>query len=255
MSVGERKAAVPGSRYSPRIGTAGWAIPRAIAGHFPERGSALERYVSHFNAAEINSTFRRSHKPETWRRWAATVPKDFRFAVKMPKAISHEQKLVGSRDALIDFLDEVTDLGERLGPFLLQLPPSLAYDAQAAETFFALCRGIIATPIVCEPRHESWFGEDADAVMRSYDINRVAADPARFKPAGRPGGSRSLEYYRLHGAPKMYYSAYDPIFLAELAADIKKSRAKEVWCIFDNTASGAAAANALALKSHLLMDV
>jgi uncharacterized protein YecE (DUF72 family) len=249
LSVGERKAAEPGSTNSPRIGTAGWAIPRAIAGHFPESGSALERYVSHFNAAEINSTFRRSHKPETWRRWAATVPKNFRFAVKMPKAISHEQKLVGSRDTLIAFVNEVTELGDRLGPILLQLPPSLAYDAQAAEAFFALYRSIISTSIVCEPRHESWFGKDADALMKTYDINRVAADPARVEAAGRPGGSRSLEYYRLHGAPRIYYSAYDPIFLAELAADMIKSRAKEVWCIFDNTASGAAAANALALKS------
>ena len=235
-----------------RIGTAGWAIPREMASHFPERGSGLERYASQFNAAEINSTFRRSHKPETWRRWGATVPKSFRFAVKIPKVISHEQKLVGSGDTLVRFLNEVAELEERLGPVLLQLPPSLAYDAATAEAFFALCRKVICTPLVCEPRNESWFGDDADALMNTYDINRVAADPARIEAARRPGGSRSLAYYRLHGSPRAYYSAYDVTFLEKLAADLTQMSPRKVWCIFDNTASGAAAANALALKSHLL---
>jgi len=79
----------------------------------------------------------------------------------------------------------------------------------------------------------------------------IAADPARVPEAGRPGGNRTLEYYRLHGAPRMYYSAYDPIFLSKLANTISQSRAEEVWCIFDNTVSGAATENALEIRMSL----
>jgi uncharacterized protein YecE (DUF72 family) len=69
-----------------RIGTAGWAIPRQCAEHFPRDGSGLERYAARFTAVEINSTFHRSHKPHTFARWAEAVPEGFRFAVKMPNA-------------------------------------------------------------------------------------------------------------------------------------------------------------------------
>ena len=66
-----------------RIGTAGWAIPRQCAEHFPRDGSGLERYAARFTAVEINSTFHRSHKSHPFARWAEAVPEGFRFAVKM----------------------------------------------------------------------------------------------------------------------------------------------------------------------------
>ena len=74
---------------------------------------------------------------------------------------------------------------------------------------------------------------------------------ARVPAAGRPGGDVRFAYYRLHGAPRMYYSAYDCAFVAELTAQMRGAAAKEVWCIFDNTASGAATANALAMQTQL----
>jgi len=105
--------------------------------------------------------------------------------------------------------------------------------------------------VVCEPRHPSWFASEAEELLASYAIARAAADPARTSDAGSPGGIRTLEYYRLHGAPRMYYSAYDASFLSRLANAILQSAAKEVWCIFDNTASGAATANALEIQTRL----
>lgn len=74
-----------------RLGTAGWAIPRRFADTFPAVGSALERYAAIFLAVEINSTFYRLHKPETYARWASAVPDGFRFAAKLPKVITHER--------------------------------------------------------------------------------------------------------------------------------------------------------------------
>jgi uncharacterized protein YecE (DUF72 family) len=233
------------------LGTAGWTIPRGVANQFPAERSALVRYAARFSAAEINSTFHRSHQPQTLARWAAAVPEEFRFAVKMPKAITHGLRLVGTTEVLETFLKETRNLGSKTGPFLLQLPPSLAYEHSVASPFFALLRMHTSHDVVCEPRHPSWFEAQADNLLTSFGIARVAADPARVPEAGRPGGIRTLEYYRLHGAPRMYYSAYDPNFLSNLANAIVQSSASDIWCIFDNTVSGAATANALEMQTRL----
>jgi uncharacterized protein YecE (DUF72 family) len=237
------------------VGTAGWTIPRGIADQFPANGSALERYAARFSGAEINSTFHRSHQPQTLARWATAVGEEFRFAVKLPKAITHGVRLVGTADLLETFLEETRNLGSKTGPFLLQLPPSFEYHHSVAERFFALLRGYTSHAVVCEPRHPTWFGADADKLLESFRVARVAAHPARVPEAGRPGGIRTLEYYRLHGAPRVYYSAYEPSFLSRLATAIAQSPASEIWCIFDNTASGAATANALKIQTSLALTL
>ena len=229
-----------------RIGTAGWSIPRAVAEHFPASGTALQRYAARFNCAEINSSFYRPHRRSTYERWAASVPEGFRFAVKMPKTISHEKKLVGAAAELDRFIDEAAGLGEAHGPLLLQLPPSFAFDRSIAVAFFDAVRNRTDKPLACEPRHPSWFTSDMDALLATHRVARVAADPARVPAAGTYGGWMGLRYRRLHGAPRVYYSAYDGNALADLA-DVLARPGAQTWVIFDNTASGAAAANALEL--------
>ena len=108
-----------------RIGCAGWALRREDVDAFPPPGTHLARYAARFNAAEINSSFYRPHRRTTYERWAASVPGDFAFAVKVPRAITHTLRLKRSEAALEDFLAEVSGLGAKLGPLLLQLPPSL----------------------------------------------------------------------------------------------------------------------------------
>ena len=236
-----------------RVGTAGWTLPRAVAHAFPAAGSHLERYASRFAGVEVNASFYRAHRHATWARWAATVPADFRFAVKVPRAVTHDQRLVAT-DVLLDvFLDEVRGLGERLGPLLVQLPPSLAFDAGIAGEFFATLRARHAGDVVCEPRHESWFGADADALLRDIRVARAGADPARWPAAAVPGGWPGLVYLRLHGSPRMYYSAYTERQLAEVAAVLESRLAAGVpcWCMFDNTTLGAATADALALQGNI----
>jgi uncharacterized protein YecE (DUF72 family) len=184
-------------------------------------------------------------------RWAAAVPDDFRFAVKLPKRISHELRLVDAGEVLSCFWEEIRLLGAKLGPLLLQLPPSLAYERTIAEPFFKRLRAHIPHPVVCEPRHPTWFAAEADRLLEAHAIARVAADPARVPAAAEPGGASELLYYRLHGTPRIYFSAYDPAFLSCLVTAIRRAAAEEVWCIFDNTASGAAAANALTLQTQM----
>ena len=233
------------------IGTAGWTIPRQWSAAFPGAGSHLERYASVFRGAEINSSFHRQHRRSTYERWGASVPAEFRFAAKLPRAITHDQRLVAA-DVLLDvFLDEVRGLGERLGPLVVQLPPSLHFDAEIAAEFFETLRGLHAGDVVCEPRHASWFEPDADGLLMKHRVARVGADPALSPAAARPGGWRGLAYLRLHGSPRMYYSDYSPEYLAALAERLRGWGDVPVWCMFDNTTLGEAAGDALEVRRML----
>jgi uncharacterized protein YecE (DUF72 family) len=235
-----------------RIGTAGWSIPKLSAPAFPVDGTHLERTARVMPMTEVNSSFYRPHKPETWERWAASTPLGFRFAVKLPKAISHEARLVGAEAALDRFLAEAGMLGDRFGPLLVQLPPSLRFDRPAAEDFFALLRARFGGDVVCEPRHASWFTDAAEALLVAHHIARVAADPAPVPGAGEPGGWDGLRYWRLHGSPVMYRSAYEPAVLDALAERFLAEAARRpVWCVFDNTADFHAVDDALATMARL----
>ena len=234
----------------PMIGTAGWSIPAQHAGTFPTKGSHLERYSRRFSAVEINSSFYRPHRPGTYARWAATVPADFRFAVKMPKEITHTRRLADVAEPLTRFLGEAGALGEKLGPILVQLPPSLAFRADLTGFFLDL-RARFGGAIACEPRHRSWFTDEVDHLLAELHIARVAADPAVVSRAGEPGGWPGLRYYRLHGSPRMYYSAYPRDALDALAQRLAHDDGS-AWCIFDNTAEGAATHDAMILTDILL---
>jgi uncharacterized protein YecE (DUF72 family) len=233
-----------------RIGTAGWSLPRAWQDAFPADGSHLERYAARFAGVEINSSFYRQHRRATYARWAASVPAHFRFVVKVPRAITHDQALVASDVMLEVFLEEATGLRDRLGPLLVQLPPSLAFDAEVAEEFLTTLRRLHAGDVVCEPRHVSWFDTSVDAMLCDYRIARVAADPACVREAAMPGGWDGLAYFRLHGSPQMYYSSYSMEYLSMIASDLQNISAPR-WCVFDNTALGAATGNALVLDRLL----
>jgi uncharacterized protein YecE (DUF72 family) len=226
-----------------KTGTAGWSIPRQAAELFPAADSQLARYASVFSAVEINSSFHRPHRPATYARWAESVPSAFRFAAKMPKAISHERRLRDAAEPLERFLAEVTGLGAKLGPLLLQLPPSLAFEPAVASAFFEALRERHHGDLVCEPRHASWFEAAPDSLLAAYRVARVAADPAPVPAASEPGGWRGLNYFRLHGSPVIYRSSYDGATLDALAARLQQLSGP-VWCIFDNTTFGAAALNA-----------
>lgn len=233
-----------------RIGTAGWSIPKANAASFPAAGSHLERYGATFNAVEINSSFYRPHRKATYERWAASVPAGFRFAVKIPKAITHERRLRDCGGELDRFLADVAGLGPKVGPLLVQLPPSLAFQHGVADAFLEQLRDRVAGNIACEPRHASWFTPEVNALFDRLRIACVAADPAPVPGAGEPNGWNGLSYFRLHGSPRIYYSPYDAESLVGIASRLANEVANgaETWCIFDNTAAFAATGDALAAR-------
>lgn len=245
------------------IGTAGWTIPKPVSDQFPGEGSQLERYARVMTAAEINSSFYKPHRRTTYERWAASTPPGFRFSVKTPRQLTQHQKLADPEPGLDQFAAEVAGLGEKLAVVLVQLPPSLAFEEAVADTFFKALHDRVDAAVACEPRHASWASDAVDAWLAERRVARVAADPPRgvVSPSNAddpqpavptPGGWRGLSYYRLHGSPRIYYSAYETEFLDRLAQALANDAAAgHSWCIFDNTTSGAALENALSLHAQL----
>jgi uncharacterized protein YecE (DUF72 family) len=241
------------SAPQPRIGCAGWALRPRHACHFSDAGTHLQRYAGTFNAVEINSCFYRSHRRATYEKWAASVPDDFRFAVKLPKEITHVRRFADVGAILDRFLGEISGLGRKLGPILVQLPPKFEFDPALARGFIAELRARYSGTVVWEPRHFTWFTPAVEELFAENRISRVAADPANPAGSGMPAGWAGLAYFRLHGSPRMYYSKYSDEFIGGIADSIRAAQiaGSEAWCIFDNTALGAATEDALALMAMI----
>ena len=177
------------------------------------------------------------------------MPDDFRFAVKVPREVTHIRKLVSAIEPFERLLAEVGPLGQKLGPLLVQLPPSLGFDEAVADAFFAAARVRFDGHVVCEPRHPTWFASAADGLLARFRAARVAADPPPVPEAATPGGWPGLAYRRLHGSPRVYYSAYSDLRLDMLAEAMAEP--VERWCVFDNTTLGEATGDALRLIDRL----
>jgi uncharacterized protein YecE (DUF72 family) len=231
---------------APLIGCAGWNIPKEAAAAFPQAGSHLERYAAVFPVVEINSSFYKPHQPKTYARWADSVPPGFRFSVKVPRAITHDAQMRDIDALLARFAGEVKELKDKLGCLLVQTPPKLGFHDETARDFFLKLQDRFGCMVACEGRHPSWFSEIATEVLRERQVTRVIADPAAGQPGPHVPTTNDI-YVRLHGAPRIYYSSYSQDYLDALARDLEVHRAagRRVWCIFDNTAAGEAAPNAL----------
>ena len=180
-----------------RIGTAGWSIRREQQALFGAGASHLARYATRLNAVEINSSFYRPHRRGTYERWGASVPEDFRFAVKLPRSVTHNARLRGAGDLLDAFLEQVAGLGEKLGPLLVQLPPSLAFEPQVAAEFFGGLRRKFAGTLACEPRHAGWFGSKANALLKKHHIARRRRRSRAGAGCGRAGRLGGLSLFPL----------------------------------------------------------
>jgi uncharacterized protein YecE (DUF72 family) len=232
-----------------RIGIAGWSNPPR---HKTRRGanqSHLEYYAEHFSCVEINSSFYRTHRKSTYSAWNLATPASFRFAVKMPRTITHDSGLQGTGEETAQFFAEIEALQPKLGAVLVQLPPSLEFQAAHVRAFFKSMPKLGGTALVCEPRHASWFTGAADALLQRLGVTRVATDPTAFETAKRPGGNRDFAYFRWHGSPRKYYSRYSQAQLAAFAAEVTAVGSASTWCIFDNTARHAAWDNAKSFLS------
>jgi uncharacterized protein YecE (DUF72 family) len=213
------------------------------------QGTHLHHYACNFSCVEINSSFYRPHRAATWAKWSQETPSYFRFSIKAPKTITHDAKLRDTVHLLEAFFEQIKPMGEKMGPILFQLPPSLSFESVVAEDFFSSLRKLYKGEVALEPRHASWFTASVDTLLKEKKVARVAADPPKgnLSATVKPGGDTGLTYYRLHGTPKTYYSSYEEDFLTVLASKI--NALDNVWVIFDNTALSHAYSNALRLQA------
>lgn len=229
------------------IGTAGWSVLRT-APEFPQEGSALERCAAVFSAVEVNRSFYRRHRLATRKRWHDAVPDDFRFSVKLPQIITHNRRPSQPEAELGIFFEDVAPLGATLGAVLIQLPPKLEFDMASAQAFLAAFRAASAVPAYIEPRHLTGAEPAVSELLTAYAIGRVYADPQEQHLQAL--AANPLCYLRLHGSPKVYCSAHSKAEL-ERYAGLLLAAATPAWCIFDNTASGAAIGDALWLRCKI----
>jgi uncharacterized protein YecE (DUF72 family) len=161
-------------------------------------------------------------------------------------------KLQNVREPLVQFLAQTEELAEKKGPVLVQLPPSFRFEGSVVTGFLDILRDVYDGAIVCEPRHATWFSPTVASLFDRYEISRVAADPPPVPEAAVPAGSPRVAYFRLHGSPRTYWSRYGESYIESIAATVRRiSVAREIWCVFDNTASGAALENACELHARL----
>jgi uncharacterized protein YecE (DUF72 family) len=234
-----------------RIGLAGWSEAAGRHGKLlpavEEGVTGLERYANAFNFVEINSSFYRQVRRETYAKWAGEVSEDFSFAVKMHRLITHYTRLKNI-SLLDDFFGSVAGLGEKLAVVLVQLPPTLVFDAEVADLFWLALRKIYRGSVVCEPRHASWQDPGAQKLLAQHGIGPVLTEiPAAGEDPLRGAKKEIPLYLRLHGAPRKYYSSYSAEDLGRLAGLLAETGGRRRFVVFDNTASSAGVRNALEL--------
>jgi len=144
------------------LGTQGWTYDSWVGSFYPPRTPAaayLEAYSAHFDTVELDTTFYAVPRATTIAGWRERTPDQFRFAAKFPQSITHEKQLVDCTDQAVYFLEAMTGLDQKLGPLLLQMPPSYgAGQSEKLESFLkALPSGF---RYALEVRHRSWLAKD-----------------------------------------------------------------------------------------------
>ncbi len=232
------------------VGTSGWQY-RDWRGDFypaglPQRGW-LAHYAARFATVEVNNAFYRLPERDTFVRWREqTAAEPFCFAVKMSRYLTHVKRLVEPAEPVARFLDRAAGLGDRLGPVLLQLPPTLRADADLLGT--ALAQFPTEVRVAVEPRHDSWWQPEIEAVLRQYRAALVWAD-RRGRPTGPLWRTAEWGYLRLHEGTATPRPGYGRAALASWLRRIEDTYGHdpEVYVYFNNDPGGAAIRDATTL--------
>ncbi len=162
------------------IGTSGFQYTEWKGSFYPEdlpASKMLAYFAERLTTTEINYTFHRIPSPKTIENWKTQTPETFRFALKAPQKITHWSKLRDCQDTLDYFCRVVSDLGERLGPILFQLPPNFKKDADVLSSFL---RELPTMRGAFEFRHPSWLDDEVFALLRERNIALCLADTEKL---------------------------------------------------------------------------
>lgn len=232
-----------------RVGCSGLYYPEWKGKFYPEKlakSKWLEFYCMSFNTLELNVTFYRYPNIETLRSWYQRSPAGFRFSVKVPRQITHYKRLRNTQEQLKSFYDNIASgLAEKLGCVLFQLSPVMPYSTENLNLVLSAADGQFKN--VFEFRHASWWNPEVyNALDRAGIIFCNISHPSLpDKIIESPGAS----YFRFHGVPALYQSAYKLSELTQVYSDLSDSQGlREAYVYFNNTASGAAVDNARAFQ-------
>ncbi|HET8712362.1 MAG TPA: DUF72 domain-containing protein [Gemmatimonadales bacterium] len=272
----------PSSSARAYIGISGYNYP-GWRGRFYPKDLAARRWLEYasrqFNSIELNGTFYSLKSPAVFRKWVDETPPKFVFAVKGSRFITHNLKLARATIPLANFYASgVLALGEKTGPFLWQLPPTIRFNAERVKEFLellppdstaaarlarrhdarlkkgALLESARRVPYrhAFEARHPSYFTQEFYDLLRACDSALVIADTAGKYPCVEQM-TASFVYVRLHGSTRLYASDYSDRELDDWAARATRwlRDGRDVYVYFDNDALGHAPRNALALAARL----
>lgn len=237
-------------RAAVHIGTSGWHYKHWVDTFYPSKTPASRMfayYAQHFDTVELNNSFYRLPKPEHFREWRDAAPKNFTYAVKASRFITHNLKLKNPQNALDNILSRAEELHEKLGPVLFQLPPRWGKNVERLEEF------LNALPkyhrYVFEFREPSWHCDEVCAVLRKHNAAYCIHEIAGFHTELTV--TADFTYVRLHGPGKgKYEGSYTDAQLRRWAEQIQdwSKTLKAIYIYFDNDQAGYAPANALKLK-------
>jgi uncharacterized protein YecE (DUF72 family) len=233
-----------------RIGTSGWTYKHWEGIFYPAelpKSKWLEHYCRHFDTVELNASFYRLPKRETFENWKARTPDNFLWSVKGSKFITHTRKLENPSEPLDRLYTATAGLEEKLGVLLFQLPPSLAYNEKILRAFCKTLNPRVRHAI--EVRHSSWMNDQAFSLLSEFNIALCMADTAGRYPSCEAMTS-DFVYIRLHGSQKLYASEYSEEELRSWAEKVDGWN-RDTFIFFDNDFEGHAVHNAGRLKELL----
>jgi len=235
-----------------RIGTSGWHYDHWIGRFYPEKmrkENWLEFYAQHFDTVEINNTFYHMPREQTMVNWRDKVPPSFLFAVKASRYITHIKKLHNTVEEVGRFCALAELLGDRLGPILYQLPPSLHKNLERLDEFImSLPKRDLA---VFEFRDKSWYDQETFDLMDKRGVALCVHDMGDKAPPRLVTGR--MAYVRFHGADGRYAGNYPDHMLHDWADWLKAQipNVRAIYAYFNNDVSGHALNNARTLKQMM----
>lgn len=235
------------------IGTSGWNYPSWPGPFYPKdlpSREFLAFYAKEFPTVELNYSFYRLPKPETYANWKKQVPQTFLFSVKASRFISHIKRLEGVKEAWRTFVRNARALGPQLGPVLVQLPPSFPRDQARLAEFLKMAAPTVPR-LVCEFRNDSWLTEEIYSLLKRNRTAFCIADSVRYRRVDVC--TADFTYIRFHGRSRMFASNYTKAELAKEARIIKGylGEGLDVYVYFNNDAKGYAIKNARTLMQLL----
>lgn len=230
------------------IGTSGWSYNHWAGEFYPaglKKNEWLDYYSKEFDTVEINSSFYHLPKERTFTNWKSKTPGRFLFSVKVSRYITHIKRLIDCREAFSRLLTAAENLGEKLGPFLLQLPPNLRKDESRLKDFLAILPKDYG--FAFEFRNESWFTGDIFSLLDKSGCAVVISSSPDFPSSQTVTGG--FCYIRMHGSESLYSSCYTEGELKKVALLLSKNLKKNIesYVYFNNDAEGYAVENARTL--------